>query len=557
MSVIPVDTINHEAGASVGFADVRRAQRPARLQEQGERRRYPRQSVESAVWLRVGPWLGGHRLSGRATNFSPTGLELRVANRPWLKPGTRARLRVEVPAPVSGTSHSRLCTVAGTIMWTRRDAETEGAVCGIRFSALISEWLHVTGWEIPRAIMLIMALTLALMIGSLKIYNVLWFWYDMWFQIYSLIVAAYIGSRTGLSLFYRVPQDQGFMPTVTFVIAAKNEEVNIGETIERIYQSRYPSHLYEVLAVDDGSTDGTWDEMNRMTARFPNLRVFRFKTNKGKRHAMALGAQEAKHDILAYVDSDSFVEPEGVYRLVQPFADPRIGAVSGHVKVIIESRNPISKMESVRYFISHRIMKAAESIFGTVTCCPGSFSAYRRSAIMPILDKWLGQTFLGTPATFGDDRSLTNFVLRRYKVIFAENARCWTYVPATWDRYFRQQLRWKKSWCRETTIAVRIMWRKHPLAAISYYTGTLLTIFAPIMVLRNMIVLPLLGAGSCLPYVAGLALIYLFFCSVYLYYTRSRYWGYGLMFAGLYLTVMCWQNYYAMVTVSRNHWGTR
>jgi len=100
---------------------------------------------------------------------------------------------------------------------------------------------------------------------------------------------------------------------------------------------------------------------------------------------MAEGALKATGEILVYVDSDSYVEPEGVYRIVQPFLEKKIGAVSGHILAVEEDDNFISKMEAARYYVSHRIMKAAESVFGAVTCCPGAFSAYRRSAVMRVL----------------------------------------------------------------------------------------------------------------------------------------------------------------------------
>lgn len=514
-------------------------------------------STGAAVTVRVGPWWRRRRLTGVVTDLSATGLAVRLHGAPQVAPGTPVRMRVDVPPPLSGSGRRVPCAVMGTVVWSQQPAGCAHLVWGVRLSRLLADWVHLSGWAWQRGALLVVTVLLAAAIGALKTYNVLWFWYDVWFQVYSLVVAVYIGSRSWLSLFYRVPSDRGVLPSASIVIAVKNEEAHIAETVERCFRSRYPARQLDVIVVDDGSTDQTWARLSDLVSRYPRLRIFKFTVNLGKRHAMALGAKQARGEILVYVDSDSFVDPEGVYRIVQDFADPRVGAVAGHVQVIIEPDNLISKMESVRYFISHRVMKAAESLFGCVTCCSGAFSAYRRSAVLDVLPRWLNQTFLGAKATFGDDRSLTNFILRTHQVVFCETARCQTYVPDNWRKYFRQQLRWKKSWSRETLIASGIMYRKHPIAALSYYVGVVLTLFAPIMVIRNMVVMPLVYSMSCLPYVAGLALIYLFFCCVYLYFTRSRYWYYGLTFAALYVSVLCWQNYYAMATVSRTHWGTR
>lgn len=521
-----------------------------------ERRRYPRHAVPTRATLRVGPWYRQQRRLGVVANLSATGLAL------WcpavrMRLGDTVRLRLPIPPLPGFVDHCVPCALTGTVVWVRPQADPHDVICGIRLSALVQERLEVVGWAWPRVMLIGIAVLLAALIVVLKSYNVLWFWYDPWFQLYSLVVAVYILSRTVLALLYRPPRDRGFFPTVSVVVAVKNEEAHIAQTIQRCFDSRYPADRLEVLVVDDGSTDQTWLRVTELLERYPSLRTFRFPDNRGKRHAMALGAEQAHGDILIYVDSDSYVDPEGIYRIVQGFADPTVGAVAGHVQVIVEPTSVISKMELVRYFISHRVMKAAESLFGAVTCCSGAFSAYRRSAVMAVLQPWLHQTFLGTQATFGDDRSLTNFVLRRHRVLFNETARCRTYVPDHWMKYFRQQLRWKKSWSRETLVASRLMYHKHPIAAISYYVGVGLTLFAPLMVIRNMFVLPLFYSMSCLPYLAGLGLVYLFFCCIFFYFTRSRYWYYGLTFAALYVGVLCWQNYYAMATVSKTHWGTR
>ncbi len=390
-----------------------------------------------------------------------------------------------------------------------------------------------------------------------KCCNYRWFWYDPVFQFYSLGVAAYILTRAVFSCFYREPADRGHYPSITVAIAVKNEEKAIAETLRHCYASGYPAHLMEVIVVDDGSTDGTWAVLEELEDAYPNLRTFRFPRNQGKRHAMALAAREAHGDVLVYVDSDSFVEPGALYRLVQPFADPQVGAVAGHIAITVDDRWILSKMERVRYFVSHRIIKASESLFDAVTCCSGAFSAYRKSEVLKVLDTWLHQRFLGTQCTFGDDRALTNQILRDNKVVFHHGATAWTTAPETWSKFFRQQLRWKKSWTRETWVAAQILYRKHPVAAASYYASIVMTLISPLIVLRALVIMPILASATVVPYVLGLALVYLFFCLVFRYHTQSRYWLYGLAFAGLYVGVLCWQNYYAIATVRRTHWGTR
>lgn len=410
---------------------------------------------------------------------------------------------------------------------------------------------------LEKPLIVVGCIVIMLLVLYFKYFNYRWFWYDPVFQFYSLGVALYITTRAGFSAFYRAPGDHHHQPSITVAIAVKNEEDAIAQTVRHCFEANYPSERLEVIVVDDGSTDGTWDLLKGLEAEFPRLRLFQFPHNRGKRHAMALCAREATGEILVYVDSDSFVEKDSIYKLVQPFVDPQIGAVAGHIAITVDDHWILSKMERVRYFVSHRVIKASESLFDAVTCCSGAFSAYRRSEVLKVLDGWLNQTFLGTQCTFGDDRSLTNAILRNNKVIFHHEALAWTRAPETWSKFFRQQLRWKKSWTRETWVAAQILYRKHPIAALSYYASVFMTLISPLIVLRALVIMPLIASATVLPYLTGLALIYLFFCLVFRYYTESRYWVYGLAFAALYVLVLCWQNYYAIATVRRTHWGTR
>ncbi len=406
-------------------------------------------------------------------------------------------------------------------------------------------------------------LGLALMLAAVA--NVVWlrgnnlyyFWYHPIVNLYGILISGYILSRIALACFYKPPKDAGWSPPITVALSCKNEEDSIGRTIDCIFASDYPKELLQVIAVDDGSTDGTWGEMTRARERHPALELIRFETNRGKRHGMGAAARRATGDFVVYVDSDSFVRPDAFREIVQGFADPDVAAVCGHGKVANAGENFLTKMQEVRYYVAFRIVKAAESLFSTVTCCSGCLAAYRRSVVMPILDVWLSQSFLGVSATFGDDRSLTNFMLRRWRVIYDSTAVCSTIVPSTMSQFFRQQLRWKKSWIRESLLASLFMWKRHPLAAFYFYLGVVFPLVSPAVVFVAL-VLPLLGLGEfSYMYIYGTTLMALLYGLVYLVRHKTRLWFYGLAFSIFYMVVLVWQTYYALATVRRNHWGTR
>lgn len=309
---------------------------------------------------------------------------------------------------------------------------------------------------------------------------------NLFFGLYSLLITVYILSRFLLSFFHRpVAFNPAYQPSVTFVVPAKNEAGNIAETLRRFSQINYPLDQVEIIAINDGSTDRTGEEMRQVAREIGHL-VKRFEvvdwpTNRGKRHGMAEGVKRAEHDIIIFVDSDSFIEPDCVKHLTKYFADPEVGAVSGHTDVYNRNVNLLTQMQDVRYYIAFRVYKAAESVFGNVTCCPGCCSAYRRSYLLEFIDEWLGQTFLGERCTFGDDRSLTNFIIRKYRAVYSPEARAKTVVPDTFRQYLRQQQRWKKSWIRETFIASAFMWRRNIFAALSFYAYVFLALVSPIV----------------------------------------------------------------------------
>jgi hyaluronan synthase len=378
---------------------------------------------------------------------------------------------------------------------------------------------------------------------------------------YGLVVCTYLVSRFVFSLGYRPAKDAGLEPRVAIVMPAFNEEEAIGDSLRSLLALDYPGEKLELTAVNDGSTDGTLAAMRAVEAEAGGrVRVLDLGTNQGKRAAMAAGIRATEAEIVAFVDSDSVLEPDALRVLAQGFADERVGAVCGHADVLNLRESWLTKMQAVRYFVAFRVVKAAESIFGAVTCCSGCFSAYRRAAILPHLQWWEGQTFLGLPSTFGDDRSLTNCVLRDWRIRYESRAVSHTSVPPRFKQFMTQQLRWKRSWTRESLIVARFIWRKHPLAALATYAGILLPLVAPVIAIRATVVLPLAhGAGPPLIYLAG---IYAMALAYGLYYvaTRPRYdglWVFGIAFCAFYLCFMLWQTYWAILTARTAKWGTR
>ena len=414
--------------------------------------------------------------------------------------------------------------------------------------------------RVLRAVAVLYLLAIAALVVVYKERVVEVFARNPFFAVYGALVSSYILSRFLLSLFYRDSHLQGLEPHVALVVPAFNEEDAIYASIEALLALDYPADRLDVVVVNDGSTDGTAKEIERARAGSDGrVRAIHFEHNQGKRAAMARGIRETTAEIIAFVDSDSVLEPDALRTLVQRFADSRVGAVCGHADVQNPRESLLTRMQAVRYYVAFRVVKAAESVFGAVTCCSGCFAAYRREAIMPHLPAWEHQRFMGAPAVVGDDRSLTNVVLRDWRIVYEARAVSHTIVPATLHAFLRQQIRWKRSWTRESLIVSRFIWRKHPAAALATYAGVLLPLVAPIAATRALFWLPVHGAGAPFIYLAGLYSLALMYG---LYYAARHsptdaLWLWGVAFVFFYLVFMLWQTYYAAITANRTTWGTR
>ena len=379
---------------------------------------------------------------------------------------------------------------------------------------------------------------------------------------YSTLVAVYLLSRFALALQYVPPTVSDprpeHLPSVTIVIPAMNEADVIERTIRAAANSDYPSDLLEVVAIDDGSTDGTGDIMLEMANEFACVDAVIFSENQGKREGMATGIVRGSGEVIVFIDSDSRVAPDAVRNIVQYFAYDEVGAVSGLADVDNKEVNVLTKMQAVRYYVAFNVVKSAEARFGAVSCCSGAFSAYRRTAVEEVMPEWLRQTFLGTKSTYGDDRALTNYVMReRWKILYAPDARSATMVPETFRQFLRQQLRWKKSWIRESIAAAKFMWRGHWANTLSFYGSIALTLMSPHVITRAAVIRP--ASLLVFPYWYFLGVLAMSFLYG-LYYRLHRpdpLWKYGIVFALFYTGVLVWQLPYAIWNLSDTRWGTR
>ncbi|MDP2947390.1 MAG: glycosyltransferase family 2 protein [Nanoarchaeota archaeon] len=387
----------------------------------------------------------------------------------------------------------------------------------------------------------------------------------LFIYFYSIFVTTFMLSRIIGSLFYKSPSkkiEPGKEPTVTFVIPCKNEEKAIYETIKNCATADYPKEKIEIIAINDGSTDNTIKEMQRAKNEFAdvNITIIHWAKNRGKREGMNFGFRKAMGEIIIQLDSDSYPAPNALKYLVTPFENPDIAIVSAHSEPANKDQNMLTKMQAAYYFMSFRALKATESIFNIVFCCPGCCSAYRKKYIIPALKEFNEETFLGRKYSFGDDRSLTNHMIKRgYKTIYVEDALAFTIVPDNIKQLLKQQIRWKKSWFINTLMASKFILQRDTFVALTYFFPLLLfTILTPIVAFKAMIINPIIYGISPMVYIFGILIVSLLSYIHNKIYDGKKYGKYIFLWSILNMTILCYLIVYALVFDLKNvSWGTR
>ncbi|MER7888810.1 bifunctional polysaccharide deacetylase/glycosyltransferase family 2 protein [Micromonospora sp. NPDC094482] len=231
----------------------------------------------------------------------------------------------------------------------------------------------------------------------------------------------------------RVRRDTGPRPEVrapvSVIVPAYNEAANIAATVRSLVASAYPA--LEVIVVDDGSTDGTADIVERMRLR--GVRVLR-QANAGKPAALNTGIRAARAELLVLVDGDTVFQPDTVYRLVQGFADRSVGAISGNTKVA-NRRRLLGRWQHLEYVIGFNLDRRMYDVLECMPTIPGAIGAFRREVLLGVG---------GVPAdTLAEDTDLTMKVLRAgWRVVYEEAAIAWTEAPSSLRQLWRQRYRW-------------------------------------------------------------------------------------------------------------------
>ena len=253
---------------------------------------------------------------------------------------------------------------------------------------------------------------------------------------FMIVATALVVARTLVVIwlayrFRRGPKVE-FTEPISVVVAAYNEAKVIAETLRALLATDYKGQI-EVIVVDDGSRDETAAEVERIAQVDPRVRLLQ-QENRGKALALQRGLAAVHHGIVVFIDADTQCQGNTLPRLLEPFADAGVGAVSGHAKVG-NLRSFIARCQALEYTCGFNLDRRAYNRWNCITVVPGAISAIRKDAI----DEAGGLSL----QTLAEDTDLTLSLHRyRQRIVYVPGAIAWTEAPESVRALARQRSRW-------------------------------------------------------------------------------------------------------------------
>ncbi|MEL4306768.1 glycosyltransferase [Joostella sp. CR20] len=355
------------------------------------------------------------------------------------------------------------------------------------------------------------------------------------------------------------------LPLCTVIVPAYNEGALVYKTLKSLVDSDYPEDKLQIISVDDGSKDDTWMWMKKAQEEFGSrISIYQQPENRGKRHALYRGFKLGTGDVFITVDSDSIVLKDTLRVMASPFVvNKNCGAVAGNVRVLNNKTAIIPRMLNVSFAFSFEFIRSAQSHLGSVLCTPGALSAYRREAVFNCLNEWITQTFMGEVSKIGEDRAMTNMILKQgYNVLFQRKAYVYTNVPERYKNLYKMFIRWERSNVRENLAMSKFAFtdfRKGPksgtrILLLNQWLKMTMAYPAIILMLYFVVTYPILFLSSTL---AG---IMVFSSMQAIFYANKHsitesFWAYP--YSVFHAFTLFWITPYAIATAGKGGWLTR
>ena len=258
-------------------------------------------------------------------------------------------------------------------------------------------------------------------------------------------------------------------PTVTIIVPCWNEEKTVSATVNSLLHLNYPKDKLKIMIVDDGSTDNTWNVIQK----FKNKKQVEMyhKENGGKHTALNFGLEKLTTDLVGCLDADSFVDKDALKHTVVYFEDKETMVVTPSIK-IWKPKNVIELIQKVEYAWGIFVRKML-SYMGAMYVTPGPFSIFRRE----VFEKLGGYRH----AYLTEDMEMAmRLQANHYKIANSHNTLVYTVAPDALRKLYKQRLRWTYGFIKNAIDYKYLFFKKEygnlgifvlPMASISIFSA--------------------------------------------------------------------------------------
>jgi cellulose synthase/poly-beta-1,6-N-acetylglucosamine synthase-like glycosyltransferase len=220
-------------------------------------------------------------------------------------------------------------------------------------------------------------------------------------------------------------------PTVSVIVPCYNEENTVNLTVESLLSMNYPKDKLQIIVVDDGSKDGTWNQILKYE-NHPQIKIIH-KENGGKHTALNLGLENAKSEFVGCLDADSTVHPETLKRIITFFSNSKTMAVAPSI-VIRDPKTLLQYAQRAEYDMAHYNKKMLAFLDG-IHVTPGPFSIFRRE-VFDIIGPY-------RKAHHTEDQEIAlRMHKHNMKIDHCPDGYVYTGSPSTVPKLYRQRVRW-------------------------------------------------------------------------------------------------------------------